>query len=540
MWLKVERVASVSFTLNIVEHELEPFGQVVRTLKANPVLGEVRHYLNAATEDGPATLYVCSTPEEAMAARQAGCYSVYVDPDAEEPAEGAVLSIIDGENASVVFDALLDIARRYGEWERSMDFLRLTGGTLQDLVDVSEQFLRNHVVVLDPALKLLAYTKGVPCDDPITCELIEHGYHTEDNIGKFKLHKRFKSWSEDDGFVINDTKTICKYTTIVKSFKARSAFSLITVMMCNQNEDLDYLQDVFGMFCDRVEFFAARDYPDDKPAGNVVDTFLKDLIGGTLENSAVIERSQYAGIPHSGCFCLFYTKPEAGSVPVSRLLSDVSVAVAPAKTLLIDDAAVVLCFNCAGSKHPALSATESCPRAHRTNSERLNKMLERYDMTCGRSSKFTELARAATAFDQAREAFALSHRPSVAQRGAADNHWSRIFSFDRYCVDYLTGEMPEKALDLFSHTHAGSIIERIAEQDAMAHTNNYEFLYSYLLYERRTSTVAEKLHMHRNNVGYRIGRIEEQFDIDTGDPQLRIDLLMAYRLRDAFMARSAT
>ena len=40
----------MSFTLNIVEHELEPFGRVVRTFDGNPVLGEVRHYLNAATD----------------------------------------------------------------------------------------------------------------------------------------------------------------------------------------------------------------------------------------------------------------------------------------------------------------------------------------------------------------------------------------------------------------------------------------------------------------------------------------------------------
>ena len=105
----------MSFTLNIVEHELEPFGRVVRTFDGNPVLGEVRHYLNAATDEGPATLYVCDNEIDVLAAHQAGCYAVYVDPDAEEPAEGAVLSVLEGEAASVVFDALLDIARRYSD-----------------------------------------------------------------------------------------------------------------------------------------------------------------------------------------------------------------------------------------------------------------------------------------------------------------------------------------------------------------------------------------------------------------------------------------
>ena len=523
----------MSFTLNIVEHELEPYGRVVRTCDENPTLGEVRHYLNAATGDGPATLYLCSSESDAIAAQEAGCYSVYVNPDATEPAQGAVLSVLEGEDASVVFDALLDIARRFSKWEHSMDLLRLSGGSLQELLDISEPFLRNNVVVLDPALKLLAYTKGIPCDDPITTELIEHGYHTEENIRKFKLHKRFKPWAEEKDFVINDTRKICKYVTVVKSFKSRSAFSLICVMMCNNAELEPYLLDIYALFTERVEFYALRDYPDDKPSGNATDTFLKDLIGGSLDDDAVEERSRYVGIPSTGHFCLFYMQTGEDAVPVSRLLSDVTMAVAPAKTMLVDDAVVVLCFNCAHSKHVSPLENETCPRSHRTNSERLNDMLERYELTCGRSSKFAQLASAPVAFGQAKEAFAMSQQGSVRKQGSTANTWSHIFSFDRYGVRYLVEQLPGQALDLLNSTYAGSILETIAQQDEQAHTNNYEFLYAYLLYERRTSTVAEQLHMHRNNVGYRIGRIENQFGIDTDNPQLRMDLLLAYRLRAA-------
>ena len=526
----------MSFTLNIVEHELAPFGHIVRTLDDNPVLGEVRHYMNAATEDGPATLYVCDNEIEALAAKQAGCYAVYVNPDACQPAEGAVLSVLDGEDASVVFDALLDIARSYGDWERSMDFLRLTGGTLQDIVDVSEPFLRNNVVVLDPALKLLAYTKSVPCDDPITEELIKHGYHTEENIRKFKLHKRFKPWSESEGFVVNDSHAICKYVTVVKSFKARAAFSLITVMMCNIVEPEPYLQDIYGMFCDRVGFFAQRDYPDDKPSGDAVDTFLKDLIAGEAGNErAVAERCRFAGIPHDARFCLFYLKTSEDSLPSSRLLSDVSLSAAPAKTILYDDAVVVLCFNCQSDKCAQHCMVESCPFKKHTVSQRLNDLLERYDLTCGRSSKFTELTQAPVAFEQAKQAYLMSREKALAASSPERRVWNRIFSFDAYSVNYLVNRLSESETAMLGLTYAGAILEQIAKQDETAKTNNYEFLHAYLVYERRLTVVAEKLHMHRNNVSYRIGRIEEQFGIDTGDPKLRQDMMLAYAIRNAIV-----
>ncbi len=525
--------------MNILEHELESFGQVARTYEGNPVLGEVRHYLNAATPEGPATLYICDSPSDALAAHQAGCYAIYVNPDSDEPAEGAVMSVLSGESSSVVFDALLDIAQRYGEWESNMDMLRLSGGTLQDMLDISEPFLRNNVVVLDPALKLLAYTKGIPCDDPITVELIEHGYHTQQNISKFKLNKRFRSWSEDEGLIVNDTHTICKYTTIARSFKTKSSFSLISVMMCNVSNSLDYISDVFTMFTDRVEYFALRDYPDDKPTGNMVDTFLKDLLSGSLNDEAVVERSQFVAIPSSGHFCLFYFEPDAESAPVNRLLSDTSMTVAPAKTIMMDNAIVVLCFNCVSDACVHRCHTQSCPHTCHTVSARLDEMLARYELTCGRSSKFIELSQADKAYEQARESYALSKRGQLKTKGASANSWPRIFSFDRYSVDYLVSELSDRARDLLGFTYASSIINAISHQDENAHTNNYEFLYTYLMHERRTSAVAEQLHMHRNNVGYRIGRIEEQFGIDINDPQLRADLLLAFRLREAALVQNA-
>ena len=88
-------------------------------------------------------------------------------------------------------------------------------------------------------------------------------------------------------------------------------------------------------------------------------------------------------------------------------------------------------------------------------------------------------------------------------------------------------------------TRAGALLAAIKRADLRSNTDNYEFLRDYLLYERRGSTVAEKLHMHRNNVSYRIGRIEQQYGIDTSDPTLRLELFLAYQLREAFIGRFA-
>lgn len=105
-------------------------------------------------------------------------------------------------------------------------------------------------------------------------------------------------------------------------------------------------------------------------------------------------------------------------------------------------------------------------------------------------------------------------------------------------MDYLAEGCPD-GLELALRTYAGLVVDALAADDAHTGTDNYTFLYEYLMNERRAFVVAEKLHMHRNNVKYRIDRIEELFGIDTDDPALRFDVLIAYRLREASFVQDA-
>ena len=180
----------------------------------------------------------------------------------------------------------------------------------------------------------------------------------------------------------------------------------------------------------------------------------------------------------------------------------------------------------------------TCPHNRRTIAERLGDVLTRYDLTCGRSSKFTKLSNASVAFEQAHEAHAISKKLKTNALAVGKGERDRIYTFDSYSIDYLVNQLSQKAVDLLGASYAAAVIAEIADHDALSHTNNYEFLRAYLMYERRNSTVAEQLHMHRNNVSYRIGRIEQQYGIDVSDPKLRLDILFAYHIRDAVLRES--
>ena len=541
-------------TLNIIAHELECFGTVTCTAAGDLSFERVRMCLGSVSVSVRGTLFFCSSLDQCaqVSADNGQCIlvqpadlQVKVDADANLQASiatspnPAVLVLQTAREPLEIFDALLETFDRYRAWEQEMDACASRENGLQALLDASAPFLQNNVAVVDPALKLLAYTRNTPCDDPITVELIEHGYHTEENIRKFKLHKRFKPWAEESGFIINRSREVCKYTTVVYSFKTQHSFSLIIVMMCNACEPVDYLLDTYKMFAARVERFARRDYPQDKPSGNATDTFLRDLLHGELGDAdAIQERCKHVGIPYQSRFCLFYIQTPTETVPAQRLLADIATAVAPAKTVAIAGGIAILCFSCLSSKCSLRCESGTCPsaKAHRSISSRIEQMMEKADLLCGRGSKFKYLHEAPVAFEQARMACQIAKTKSRANSGIRDFvNWKRIFSFERCFAEYLVKQM-DGAAELALCTYGGRVIDALAQRDAQTGSDDYEFLFEYLVNERKPSVVAEKLHMHRNNVKYRIDKIEERFGIDTSDSALRLMILFAYKLREASKA----
>ena len=64
----------------------------------------------------------------------------------------------------------------------------------------------------------------------------------------------------------------------------------------------------------------------------------------------------------------------------------------------------------------------------------------------------------------------------------------------------------------------------------MTSNNNLHLLRYYLLSERSISSTAQLLHLHRNSVIYRLGKIEKTLGVDLDDPDVRLRLLISLKI----------
>lgn len=67
--------------------------------------------------------------------------------------------------------------------------------------------------------------------------------------------------------------------------------------------------------------------------------------------------------------------------------------------------------------------------------------------------------------------------------------------------------------------------------------SNLELLRNYLLTERSISTTAKLMHMHRNSVIYRLGKIQELLGIDLNNPDVRLRVLISFKILELINGR---
>ncbi len=519
-------------TVRILVHEIEQrFGEVLAgSLNQRRQCSDVR--LLSGAPCGSGFFYVADAAAAKQLSGEGGTDAVVLAVgESAVPAKGQ-LALRCRASHLEVFAFLQDVFSKYRSWLEAMDRSLIRNEGLQGLFDVSEGFLLNNTIIVDPALKLLAYTKNIPCDDPITVELIKHGYHTEENIRKFKLNRRFEPWATQNGFIINDTYEICKYTTAVFSFKAAGSFSLIVVMMCNNSAPEPWLLDTFMMFLVRVAYYSMRDYTEGTPSGSAFNAFLHDILDGSLSDEGEIEeRRRYLGIPADGPFCLFSIDVSQNKPLSARIVTDIARSIAPARAMLMGTEIVILCFSCHGVDCPIGCPVKECPPSGFNVFRRLEAVLREYSLQAGRSVRFDRISFLRTALEQARLALRTARGLRKGDDVAEDD--KLIFGFDELYFDHLVLSASRGQRELLASLRACRLLTRIRDYDDAHGTDNFQFLREYLRYERRTTVVAEKLHMHRNNVKYRVDRLAELFVLDTDDDDERLELSIAFRLLDS-------
>jgi sugar diacid utilization regulator len=159
----------------------------------------------------------------------------------------------------------------------------------------------------------------------------------------------------------------------------------------------------------------------------------------------------------------------------------------------------------------------------------MNAYFQKNNVYCGMSEVFDDLMELPAAYREAE--FALGECDSNYQKGniiwESAPRWSNIVEFNMHFASGLMDKSEQNAR-LWMSSKYGKMLLELYYSDLEKDTNNLEVLYEYLMNERRASETSSALHMHRNNVIYRINRIEEMLKVNLGDRVTRLNLITSF------------
>ena len=447
------------------------------------------------------------------------------DQETEERLKGM---IVINENVEVenLLSIVSDIFLTIGEWQRQMQDALIHDRGLQQLLDLSVPILENTINISDSAFMLLARTDSIETDDPLSVELKKFGYHPETTLQKFREQHRFADWDQVKDFIINDSLAFSPYVLVNKVFRFRNTYFIHVVMTCDHHPLSDGLLELFGLLTDILAIYAERNWKDKNALSHNYDSFMMDLITGTLTSPADIEdRAKYLGVRTGDRMVLMKLTVAPGSeAALGRIGRELSELLPSVQVILYDRALLALIH-----LRPAGNSLG-------VSDEELQAFLTQHQASAAVSNIFTGLENIPAAFRQA--SLALKYDISLRGREIIDSLLPvttdvKPIPFQKRVLHSLLGESP-RGEEIWHYSRYYQVLRDLYLSDQQHGTNNLQLLRVYLYTERKATDTGQLLHMHRNNVIYHMGRIESSMGLDLNDQGTRLGLEMSFILLDIY------
>jgi len=392
-------------------------------------------------------------------------------------------------------------------WCSKMDEYLIKNRSIQDVLSLSESVIGNTITISDSSFALVAYTEGIDCNCHLTSRLIKNGYHDQDAIDLFTKNKMTEKWRDAIDIYENDECNISDYPIICKVVHYYNNYYSHIVMLCDHKKSTPGLKDLFKLLVDHLMVCFEKQWLDNNQMPHIHDSLLLSLAGpNNMSEETVKNRAKNSGLPYNSKFVLFRIETEdASNILLQRVEREITNVFQETKVTLYKQSLLVLIIQPLKAK----DKTEEIL-------EKYKDILNRYKASCGVSNKFTCLM----------DVNLASHQAKIAIENAAVG---QIRYFDDCYIKHLLTSDPQNAM-LATTTKASNTLKELLSYDKKHGTNNLELLKAYLEFDRKATETAELMHMHRNNVIYRIGRICEQVNIDLDDPKERLRLLVAYEV----------
>lgn len=461
----------------------------------------------------PEFLYI--TPSETeLAGRPDNVDFCLVGPDATPNPGAAYCIIADSGQFPEIYSAIQGLFDDFSRWDQALSDLLLNGGTLQDILNASTQVLKNPCFFLDNQYNVLASLGQVPPDiNPFFHETVEMGRAPNrffEELLSLPQHLRDSYLPHNSVNIINQpdnsTELLANYCV--------DGIPLLRFCMACINRTGNGIPDIVAHLMKRIGPTASTLVHS---SGGSISSY-DCLFGRIIDDPADIDANtsiESLGLRQYDLFCVFSIDFGSQHTNMNFIMEKLRLLHPRIYFFLYHNTPYALI---GATRTPILSSDESLDKLCTMLCDRLG-MLE---ATYGLSNPFTSIQNLSSACFQA--SYAQRHAADLTESasliGVPSPNPAGIRYSDVTLYHILSSFFTQYPFELYCPRS----FLRLLEDEREGHNNNLNLLLVYLSHECNSTTTARLLHMHRNNVIYRINKLKEKYVIDFADCMQRLIL----------------
>lgn len=467
----------------------------------------------------PDTLYVCTAGQLRRAKLEGAERVAFVcvggdGVEKRSALRGAHVFAVTREGVCLaeLMNDLLDLFHRLNDWERRLEEAILRGKSMQELVDLSAPVFENNFFLMwDASYNVLAYTKGVTPPNEKLERVVRQGFFAKeftDDLVRMDYIKNAMVYTKPT-FV--SPPNYMNIPFILKTFVVAQRIQYVMSLYYTASVPSRGMADLYQVLANRLEAYIAHWADASRRRSGRTDRCLADLIENPDKGEEYMrDRGVVLGLKEEDAYRLCVVSFQDFTMEQAQYMRMRVRNSCGRPIATIYQEVLVVLFNLG----------ENSLRQQETWAERRQKLFELLPVCkayAAFSSTLSGCANVTIAYKQAVVAMTYGRRLNPARNMFYYRDAYIYHMIDSYSQHFPLEKMYVQKLALF--------------MDANNYKNsNLYLLRTYLINERNISQTAKLLYMHRNSVIYRIARIRETLNMDLDDPDVRLRLLISFKI----------
>ncbi len=395
-------------------------------------------------------------------------------------------------------------------------------GSFQGLVDAAQDYFGAFINITDEHGALLACTTEIEPIDPINKQLVEQGYFSNESVPKDELKNGFLPGRivSRSGIHVDSLTTSENLDIITYVIRVHGQYFAHVAMECAASDLTQGLIDAFEIFtscCDKFATMVARHLvAQDFGTGN----FMRNLlVEENIDSAFLFDQAEKNAIPTTGHFILVAFAVDYDFRDQLRLfLQKVDAYImAPHQTFLYESLICVLLHS----------------EAYRPIADEFNRLYD-FSFQHGEhvmyaSDVYLNLSETYLAGKEIEAIRKYQGFVEHVRLCTNSKKQANVFVFLDAFSFYWSDPVADRSIRAFSIER--TLINRIARDDRANETDHLVLLNAYLINDGKAAAIADRFHMHRNGIQYRIDKIAKLYDIDLDDYVTRQYLQAAARVQ---------